>query len=254
MKTVINPAYRHVASSLSAIPAGDYAVVKTFCNNRNTVELVEIDGKPMVVKRYKKTNILTGLIYTLFRKSKARRAYEHAIELLKRDISTPFPVAYFEKSRWGIFHTGYFISEYLDLPPVSDLFYTDRLSDTEHYMMADSLSRFTLSLHLKGIVPLDYNTGNLLVAKDGDRYRFSLIDINRMRIGRVPKLKEAMTSFFQLGTYPHDYLGLLEPYVWERGFNFEDALYHVIRHRRKQRRLRKIKRLFKPKKESVTLE
>lgn len=247
MKTVINPAYHQCAASLTAIAKGNYTPLKTFCDNRNTVELVSVDGKPMVVKRYKKTNMLTGLIYTLLRKSKARRAYEHALELIKRDIATPFPVAYFEKNRCGLFHTGYFISEYVDLPPVSELFYTDRLSPEEHYLLADNLSRFTLTLHLKGIVPLDYNTGNILVAKEGDRYRFSLIDINRMRIGHVPKIKEAMTSFFQLGTYPHDYLGLLEPYVWERGFDFEEALYHVIRHRRSQTRLRKIKRFFRPK-------
>lgn len=245
MKTVIHPDYSDLASELQSVSEGNYTPLKTFCDKRNRVELVEVGGKPMVIKWYKKTNLLTGLIYTLFRKSKARRAYEHAMELLKRDIATPFPIAYFEQKICGLFRVGCFISEYVDLPAVSELFYTDRLSKDEHNLMADNLSRFTLSLHLKGIVPLDYNTGNLLVAKAGDTYRFTLIDINRMKIGHVPQIKEAMTSFFQLGTYPHDYLGLLEPYVWERGFNFEEALYHVIRHRRRQTRLRKFKRFFK---------
>lgn len=245
MKTVIHPDYSGYAAALKSVVQGNYTPSKIFCDKRNRVELVEIGGKPMVVKWYKKTNLLTGLIYTIFRKSKARRAYEHAIELLKLDISTPFPVAYSEQKSRGLFRIGCFISEYVDLPAVSELFYSDKLPKEEHDLMADNLSRFTLALHLKGIVPLDYNTGNLLVAKVGDNYRFTLIDINRMRIGRVPKIKEAMTSFFQLGTYPHDYLGLLEPYAWERGFNFEEALYHVIRHRRNQTRLRKFKRLFK---------
>ena len=245
MKTVIHPDYSGQAAALQSVTRGNYTPLKTFCDNRNRVELVDVGGKPMVVKWYKKTNLLTGLIYTLFRKSKARRAYEHALELLKRGISTPRPIAYFEQKSRGLFRVGCFFSEYVDLPAVSELFYTDKLSKEEHDLMADNLSRFTLSLHLKGIVPLDYNTGNLLVDKVGDRYRFTLIDINRMKIGRVPKIKEAMTSFFQLGTYPHDYLGLLEPYVWERGFNFEDALYHVICHRRNQTRLRRFKNIFR---------
>ena len=249
MRQVIHPDYTDLTDGLLKLAHGEYSPVKTFCNNRNKVDLASLDGKPVVVKKYKRTNQLTGIIYTFFRKSKARRAYEHALRLLSLGISTPFPIAYIEESRWGIFRDGYFISEYVDLPAVSDVFYTDRLSKEEHYLMADNLSRFTLTLHMTGIIPLDYNTTNILFEKTAGRYKFTLIDINRMKIGRVPKLKEAMRSFFQLGTYPHDYLGLLEPYVWERGFNFEDALYHVIRHRRNQIRLRKIKRFFKPKRQ-----
>lgn len=248
MKTVIHPKYIYCAAELTTLTSGNYTPLRIFCNNRNTVELVDVKGKPMVIKRYKRTNLLTGLIYTLFRKSKARRAYEHALELIRRGIDTPFPVAYFEKSEWGIFRSGYFISEYVDLPAVSELFYTDKLEKEEHDIMAENLSRFTLTLHRKGIIPLDYNASNLLVEKVDDHYRFLLIDINRMKFGGVPKIKEAMASFFQLGTYPQDYQGLLGPYIRERGYDFEDALYHVIRHRRNQTRLRKIKRLFKPKK------
>lgn len=250
MKTVIHPDYQSYATDLMAITGGGYTPLKTFCNNRNTVELVDIKGKPVVVKRYKKTNFITGLIYTFFRKSKARRAYEHALELIKRDIRTPFPVAYFEKREYGIFRSGYFISEYVDLPAVSELFYTDKLDRKRHDIMAGQLSRFTLTLHRKGIIPLDYNTSNLLVEMDGEHCRFYLIDINRMKFGHVPEINEAMASFFQLGTYPNDYFGLLGPYVNERGFDFEEALYHVIRHRRHQKRLRKTKRFLIRKKQT----
>lgn len=248
MKTVIHPNYTPYASKLTAIVQEDYTPVLTFCNNRNIVELVNVQGKPLVVKKYKKANLLTDIIYTFFRKSKARRAYEHALELLKRGIDTPFPVAYFEKRKWGIFRRGYFISEFVDQTSVLDLFYTNKLDENEHSLLADNLSRFTLTLHLNGIIPLDFNTSNILCRKDGDKYKFSLIDINRMKFGRIPKIKDAMRSFFQLGTYPRDYLALLGPYTHERGFDFEEALYHVICHRRHQTRLRKIKRFFKPKK------
>ncbi|MDE6361104.1 MAG: lipopolysaccharide kinase InaA family protein [Muribaculaceae bacterium] len=246
MRKTIHPEYRHLDADLSALPRGEYTPIKTFCNNRNKVELVSIQGTQAVVKIYKKTNLITGLIYTFFRKSKARRAYEHALELLSRGISTPFPIAYFEERRWGIFRNGYFVSEYVDLPPVSEYFYSGHLDDQEHDLMADNLSRFTLTLHSKGIIPLDYNTTNILFKKEEGRYKFTLIDINRMKIGRVPKIKAAMMSFFQLGTYPRDYYHLLAPYVNERNFDFEDALYHVILHRRNQKRLRRFKRLFRP--------
>lgn len=247
MRKVIHPDYMNCAEELAALPRGEYAPLKTFCNNRNKVELVSVGGRPLVVKTYKQTNLITGLIYTFFRKSKARRAYEHALELISRGIKTPFPVAYFEKSRWGIFRHGYFVSEFTNLPSVSDTFYSDKLTQEEHDRMADSLSRFTLELHNKGIIPLDYNTTNILFEKTETGYSFTLIDINRMKIGIVPGVKDAMRSFFQLGTYPSDYFSLLGPYVHERSLDFEEALYYVIIHRRNQRRLRKFKRFFKPK-------
>lgn len=249
MKTVIHPNYQSLTAELLALSNGNYTPEKTFCNKRNTVELVNLNGKQFVLKKYKKTNLLTGIIYTLFRKSKARRAYEHALTLLKMGIDTPFPVAYCEKKRLGIFRWGYFVSEFNDLPSVSDYFYSDKLEDSERQRLANDISLYTLKLHQKGIIPLDYNTTNLLFKKNNDdHYVFTLIDINRMKFGNEPKIKEAMMSFFQIGTYARDYFSLLGPYTTERGFDFEDALYHVICHRRRQTRLRKFKRFFKPNK------
>ena len=246
MKTVIHINYLSLAEELSALWENRYTPLKTFCNQRNTVELVNINGQLFVLKKYKKTNIFTGILYTFFRKTKARRAYEHALTLLEMGIDTPFPVAYSEKRSCGIFRWGYFISEYTDLPSVADYFYSDKLDDKEHQLLGNDISLYTLQLHQKGVMPLDYNTTNILFKKESDgHYHFTLIDINRMKFGRVPNIKEAMSSFFQIGTYARDYFALLEPYTSMRGFDFEEAIFHVIYHRRNQARLRKFKRIFK---------
>lgn len=253
MKSVIHPDFENIRAELVSLIKGDYTPLKTFCNKRNTVQLVSVAGRKMVLKKYKPNGWVTGLIYTLFRKSKARRAYEHAITLTSLGFDTPQPIAYFEDKRAGIFRQGYFVCDYADLPSVEQIFYSDkeRLNKDEHLKMAHSLSRYTLSLHNAGVLPLDFNTGNILFSQAGDKYDFTLIDINRMKFGKIPGLKKAMISFFQLGTYPHDYLGLLEPYVWERQFNFEEALYEVLKLRRKQSRWRRFKGFFKPAKKSL---
>lgn len=247
MKSVIHPSYIAIAPELKRLAEEEYTPDKVFCDNRNKVVLVTVGGKQLVLKKYKPANLFTGLVYTLFRKTKARRAYDHALRLLDAGFDTPFPVAYFEKRRWGLFRDGYFISEYAELPSAADFFYGDRSDRAEHEFLAESLSKFTLKLHLEGIIPLDFNMSNILMKKEGKDYRFVLIDINRMKFGRVPRLREAMRSFFQLGTYPHDHLSLLVPYTSARGYDFEDALYYVIRYRRHQKRLRRIKGLFNPK-------
>jgi hypothetical protein len=245
MKIVIHPNYASLGNEIAEIIRGNYTPDKTFCNKRNTVELVTIGQQPMVVKRYKKTNLLTGVIYTFFRKSKACRAYEHGLRLLNEGISTPQPVAYAEKKKYGILTYGYFISEYVDLPTLEATFYDSNADRDQHQRLAQALSEFTLMLHLKGIVPLDYNTSNLLFKKENGQYQFTLIDINRMHFGSIPNLNDSMRAFFQLGTYPPDYTPLLSYYAEQRGFDFEESLFNVIRHRQNRTRLQKLKRFFK---------
>lgn len=241
MRTVIDKDYKILRDDFLKIIHGDYTPEKVFCNKRNTVELVNVGHRKFVLKKYKRAGLLNGLIYTLFRKTKARRAYEYALILREKGIDTPRPVAYFEKKRSGIFRDGYFISEFVDMPTLDNDFYGDGFDSEEHQRVAADLSLFTLSLHEKGILPLDYNMTNIMYRKEGDHFRFALIDINRMKIGKVPGLKDSMRSFFQLGTYPADYHSLLGPYVTIRDIDFEEALYHIIRHRMNGRRLRRFK-------------
>lgn len=245
MRFRTNDKYRSHIPAIKEAIAGHYTPLKTFCNGRNVVHLLEIDGRKMVLKIFKPANIVNGLIYTLFRKSKARRAFEYALQLKELDIPTPLPVAFAEKSRMGIFHRGYFLAEYVDAPSADSIFYSPATDEATLASMAQAISDFTLMLHLKGVQPLDYNTGNLLVSRAGDNYSFQLIDINRMRFGRVPRLHRAMKSFFQLGTYPRDYHTLLGTYCHRRGYDFETSLYHVLRYRRAQQRLRKVKKFFR---------
>lgn len=49
---------------------------------RNTIKAFEAEGERLVVKRFKRPNLLRAVIYTFFRRSKARRSYEHAVRLI----------------------------------------------------------------------------------------------------------------------------------------------------------------------------
>lgn len=245
MNVVINNNYEDFREEFHRIIRGDYTPEKVFCNSRNTVELVDIGGKKLVLKKYRKPGLFNGLIYTFFRKTKARRAYEYAEILRAEGIDTPCPVAYFEKSTAGIFREGYFIAEYLDMPDLQKPFYSGGFSPEERTLVANDLAAFTLMLHEKGIVPLDYNMTNIMYAKEGCHYRFALIDINRMQIGSKPGIKASMKAFAQLGTYPGEYFTLLSPYTDGRGFEFEKSLYYLIRYRLRRLRMKNFKRKLK---------
>ena len=113
MKITIHHNYEYLLGDIKDIIEGNYVAKKVFCHNRNVVEMVNLQGSPFVVKRYKEPNWLNRVVYTWLRKSKARRAYEYALRLLDEGVETPAPVAYIEIKRGrlfsvGIFHLGIF--------------------------------------------------------------------------------------------------------------------------------------------------
>lgn len=74
----------------------------------------------------------------------------------------------------------YFVSDADSRPPVSVLMADGRPADA---LLARSLAAFALSLHRRGILHNDFNSGNVLFGRAADgSYRFSLIDINRADI------------------------------------------------------------------------
>ena len=83
MKIAINPQYKHLNRYIQAIPLKSYYPVQTFCNKRNLVQKVMIENQEFVIKKYKRPTLANCVIYTYFRKTKARKAYEYANKLLE---------------------------------------------------------------------------------------------------------------------------------------------------------------------------
>ena len=74
------------------------------------------------------------------------------------------------------------MSEQLD----SDLTYRELTRDFKypnHEEILRAFTRFTFDLHEKGIHFLDHSPGNTLIRKEGKKYLFYLVDLNRMEFG-----------------------------------------------------------------------
>ena len=71
-------------------------------DERNVIRRFEVNGTVLVVKRFKRPNFFQRIAYTFFRSSKAFRAYHNGEELIRRGISTPFPIAYLETYSTGL--------------------------------------------------------------------------------------------------------------------------------------------------------
>ena len=234
MKLFVNPRYWCLRDDIVRVINGDYEATKVFCHRRNVVERFVMQGKEYVIKIYRRPNFFNRFAYTFLRKSKAERAYVNAFRLFELGIETPIPVAYAEKKSCGLFTDGYFISEYVPYGLMQEA-YAGISTEAERERLSDDFSDFTLALHAKGVLPLDFNASNIFYyCKDG-AYRFALTDINRMRFGTVPSIAEAMRSFEQMGLSVEALCKIANRYCSSRDGDVEYSvlvfLYHRIRHR-----------------------
>ncbi|MCD8202759.1 MAG: lipopolysaccharide kinase InaA family protein, partial [Prevotella sp.] len=141
------------------------------------VKLFDVDGKSVVVKRYKKPNIIQCVSYSFFRKSKAERAYLYAAELQRRGFNTPTGIAFVEIKKCLLLRESYFVSDYCGLPSVMPLLKREDFDCG----LAEALAKFLVSLHEKGVLHGDLNLSNILFERGSGGYRFWLIDTNRSR-------------------------------------------------------------------------
>lgn len=81
MKITINPAIRHVQPFIERLPEVFPVSGEVLHEGRNQIRAFDIGGESLVVKRYKRPHLFNRVMYSFFRKNKARRAYEHALRL-----------------------------------------------------------------------------------------------------------------------------------------------------------------------------
>ncbi len=180
---VINPGYKHLRSFVEQIseifPQGKEIIYK----GRNEIKVFELDGLKIAVKSFKKPHFINRIAYTFFRKSKAKRSYEHALKLVEKGIPTPAPVAYVENKKNLLISDSYFISIYKEYPGMMREFRYCPLKGKEDLVSA--FARFTAFVHDQDVLHLDYSPGNILYEENTGEYDFCLVDINRMKFGKV---------------------------------------------------------------------
>lgn len=144
--------------------------------SRNVVWKTNRFGRNFIVKTFG-SNIINSLIYT-FRKSKAKRSYEHGLELRRRGINTPQPIGFVEvRGLLNILSHSCYACDYTD---AVSLF--DAIEQYGESCLA-AFAGFVAHLHKTGIRHDDLNDTNVRVSIDENmNFLFSLIDLNRMKI------------------------------------------------------------------------
>ena len=179
MKIVCSPAHKNNLFKIEQLLKNFEAEGEMLADGgRNQIRIVDLDGVKVAIKSFKIPNTVNKIAYRFFRKSKAQRSFEYATRLLEQDIDTPKPVAYAEQESL-LYGKSYYICEFLEY----DLTYRELIANSKYVGNADILkafTAFTFEMHEKGIHFLDHSPGNTLIKTEEDKYRFYLVDLNRM--------------------------------------------------------------------------
>lgn len=138
---------------------------------RNILRLTE----GVVVKQFRTPNILRGIWYGLFGKSKAQRSYEYA---LRMEGLTPKPIAYREVKICGVLRESWYACQLSECTHTFiELIENPNFPNRETILR--NIGRFTAELHRRGIWHKDYSQGNILFNNNGSK--IEVIDLNRIR-------------------------------------------------------------------------
>ncbi len=165
---------------------------------RNTLKLFDLEGELINIKSFKIPNAVNKIAYRYFRKSKARRSFEHALFLLECGIKTPEPIAYFQEDSGLLFGKSYYVCKHLTY----DFTYRDLVHDERfpnRYEILKQFTRFTFQLHENGVEFLDHSPGNtLIISQPENRYDFYLVDLNRMQFHEKMTYEQRIKNFSRL--------------------------------------------------------
>lgn len=244
-KIIINPKFKHLAEFVKSIPTIFDREGECIYDMRNRIKVFDVEGFKINVKRYCIPPLFFNrIIYNIFRKPKAERAYLYAHKLQEMGFSTPTPIAY-------IIHSGRLLLDYSYLITVQESYTYDigdfigkEELDKEDRKVLSSFGEFTAKLHEKGIFHSDYGEGNILFNKVDGEPIFSLIDINRMTFDGV-SIKRGCNNFSRLKMNSEMFQTIAKSYAEARGCD-EDMIYEEIMHgKQSYRNKMKLKRVLK---------
>ena len=222
----LHPNFKHLDAFILSIPQlfkNDEG--KVIHKGRNELRIIEYKGVRYVIKSFRKPNIINRFVYGVFRPSKAKRSYDHALLLQKIGVGTPQPVGYLNIRSGVLFNRSYFVTLVSECTNVyNDLFY-------KNFDYADDVirevGRVTARLHEHGYAHKDYGRGNILFEKTSDGVKIDIVDLNRMDIGPLD-IKAGCKNLERLPATPHMHRLIAEEYAKIRGFDVDEC-YKLMR-------------------------
>ena len=241
-KYVINPNYAHLDDFVLHVKDHFASSNESIHKARNELRVIEYKGLKMVIKAFKIPHLINRFAYAYIRDSKSKKSYFNALELEKRGINTPSPVAYIEFYEMGLLKESYFIALHVE--------YNFTIREALHHKaenfsdILNSFAHFSTKVHQAGIWHVDYSPGNILVTCNDNSYTFNLVDINRMEFKNITPL-EGLGNFNKLYAKEEDLKNIATTYASinkiEKPLAIKIALLEAKKHQDKNELKKRLK-------------
>lgn len=229
----INPKYEHLRSFIESIPDVFEQEGHEIYNKRNLIKVLTApDGTQVNVKRYHVPHGPNRLIYSWgIRKPKGQRAFAYPKILKSKEIATPEPLALIEE-RNPFYMLGYSYLITLQCDYGHTLYEVAEAQPEEYRKLAKALAHFAAKIHLAKILHKDFTPGNVLWKQDDEGFHFMLVDINRMKLGKIG-VKEGLYNLRKFWG-PKEFIRILvTEYALLRDTDVEKAVDYVMKERAK---------------------
>lgn len=232
MKIILNPKYESLREFLTHLEDHFEKAGQEILCDRNVIRTLQVNGFTLCVKRYAVPRLRTRLAQRLYRWTpKGKKAYFRPLALRERGLSGPEPVAYIKYSKGITRSTHYFV--YLHSKFRYTLNDLARLDEEERDELVKALARFMARLHRNGFLQHDITSDRILFDKSGSRYRFSLLDTNRLSIGRTISIEKGCDNLARLSGDERFFATLAHAYALARHSEAEHC-EHCIREARRK--------------------
>jgi len=231
-KTVIHihPDYEFLRGNIEAIPHKFLQEGKLIRDKRNHLREVQYQGIDLCVKSFKKPQPFNQIMYSFFRMGKAQRSYKYALRLKEYKINTPSPIAYIEQySRWGLLTHSYYICEYeAHFMRIGDINKMAFSQPKKEAIIGQFIAEVEDKLHHNGIVNKDFNGSNVLVSEKNGQYRFSFVDINRIRFKQKLTHRDELMQLNMISDDPEVLMMIAQAYAQTKQLKSRDTTYELF--------------------------
>lgn len=195
-KFELNNQYKNTKDFLLNIKTYFQENSNTIHKARNELKIIQYNDLETVVKAFKIPHKINQVVYAYFRDSKAKKSYKNAIKLKELGLNTPDPIGYIEFFQYGFFKESFFIAKKYEY----DFTIREPLRNKELKNRTEIIKQFvefTFNLHQHDVYHKDFSAGNTLVSIKENKYKFSIVDINRMEFKKVD-LEAGLNNFAKL--------------------------------------------------------
>lgn len=221
---IADGASQEMRSFIGSLPNAFEHGGRIIYDKRNQIRLFDVDGRTVVVKRYKRPNLTQCVAYSWFTNNKAQKSFYYASRLDTLGIMTPHAIAAVTCREHTIVRRYYLVTEICEWPSCWSLL-DDGFGQKQE--LASALAAQLIRMHEAGFLHGDTNLSNFLY-NPTDMGQISVIDINRSKfIGRPATQKECLQNMFRLTHVRPMLHQIITTYATQRGWDATQCISYV---------------------------